>query len=77
MERQRPWRFSLPPGIADPYFMCEMALALHMPVGEMCDRMSNYELNVIWPAYYRERNRLEALERDRMEQAERERQSRK
>ena len=76
MERQRPWRFSLPAGIADPYFMCELALALHMPVGELGERMSNYELNVIWPAFYYERARMEKIEAERQQQAETDRRQR-
>ena len=32
-------------------FLCELALDLGMPVGELGQRMSAHELNVIWPAY--------------------------
>jgi hypothetical protein len=60
--RQRPWRFSLPIGVADPYFMGQLALELHMPVRELGERMSNYELNVFWPAFFAERHRLREIE---------------
>lgn len=33
-------------------FMCELALAMNMTLDELGRRMSNHELNVIWPAYY-------------------------
>jgi hypothetical protein len=43
--------------------LCELALELGMPVGELGQRMSNYELTVVWPLYFkyrdRERRRLE------------------
>lgn len=42
----------LPPGMADPLFLHELALRLHMPVGEMCNRMSAHELTVLWPAFF-------------------------
>jgi hypothetical protein len=41
----------LPMGVADPIFMCELAVKLGMPIGELGERMSNHELNVVWPAY--------------------------
>lgn len=34
-----------------------------MPLGELGMRMSAYELCVIWPAFYAERERLAAMER--------------
>lgn len=43
----------LPLGLVDPIFLCELALELGMPVGEMCDRMSAHELAVVWPAFFR------------------------
>ena len=52
----------LPPGTVDPIFMCELALELHMPVGELGDRMSAHELCVVWPAYFAYRHRKD--ERD-------------
>jgi hypothetical protein len=33
-------------------FLHELALELHMPVGEMCGRMSLHELTVMWPAFF-------------------------
>lgn len=54
----------LAPGIADPIFLCELALELKMPVGEMCNRMSAHELTVIWPAYFANRE----VRREREEQ---------
>jgi hypothetical protein len=37
--------------------MCELALEMKMPVGELADRMSAHELGVVWPAYFRHRQR--------------------
>lgn len=68
MGRQRPWRFQLPLGIADTYFMCELALELHMPVGELGQRMSNYEACVIWPAFFAERARLQRIDAEKEQQ---------
>lgn len=52
----------LPPGIVDPIFLCEMALELHMSVGELChgrgQPMSLHELAVVWPAFYDYRRRV-------------------
>jgi hypothetical protein len=45
----------LPMGVSDPLFMAELALELGMPIGELGERMSNYELNVVWPAFYAQR----------------------
>ena len=42
----------LPPGMVDPLFLHELAEHLHMPVGEMCSRMSAHELTVSWPLYF-------------------------
>ena len=44
-------------GVPDPIFMCELALELKMPVGELSDRMSAHELGVMWPAFFRHRHR--------------------
>jgi hypothetical protein len=44
-------------GVPDPIFMCELALELKMPVGELADRMSAHELGVLWPAFFRYRQR--------------------
>lgn len=43
---------SLPPDVADPLFLAELALEMKMPVGELGQRMSNWELNVFWRAYF-------------------------
>jgi len=59
------WELQLAPGMVDPLFLCELALEMHMPVGEMCDRMSARELYVVWPAYFRWRE----AERERQELA--------
>ncbi len=45
----------LPPTVADPLFLAELALEMKMPVGELGQRMSLWELQVFWPAYYRQR----------------------
>lgn len=52
----------LPPSIADPLFLHELALELKMPVSELGQRMSNYELCVMWPAFFAERARHEQAE---------------
>jgi hypothetical protein len=52
----------LPPAIPDPIFLCELALELHMPIGEMSNRMSAHELGVVWPAYFRSRQRVQDRE---------------
>jgi hypothetical protein len=57
----------LPPGTADPIFMCELALELRMPVSELADRMSAHELTVVWPAFFRYRQR--EAEREEEKQA--------
>lgn len=49
--------FVTPPGVADPLFLHELALELHMPVGEMCNRMSAHELTVSWPLFFAYRQR--------------------
>jgi hypothetical protein len=53
----------LAPGLTDPIFLCELALELRMPVGELGSRMSAHELTVIWPAFFEYRQRV----RDREE----------
>ena len=55
----------LPPSIADPLFQAELALELKMPIGELGQRMSNYELCVTWPAFFTERARHEKAEADK------------
>jgi hypothetical protein len=59
----------LPPGVADPLFLCELALELKMPVSELGERMSAHELTVIWPAFFRYRER--EAEREAEKQASR------
>lgn len=54
----------LPMGVPDPIFMCELALELNMPVGELGDRMSAHELGVLWPAFFRHRQRQHDREND-------------
>lgn len=62
----------LPPGAVDPIFLCELALELGMPVGELTERMSAHELSVIWPAFFRARRReQERAEREREREAKR------
>lgn len=53
----RTWLWQMPPGVADPLFEHELALELHMPVGELYDRMSLHELTVRWPAFFAYRQR--------------------
>lgn len=67
MGRQREWKFLLPLGISDPYFACELALEMKMPLGELGARMSNHELCVVWPAFFAERERVRELEQARAE----------
>ena len=57
----------LPLGVADPIFLCELALELHMPVGEIGARMSARELSVMWPAYFAWREEAQDRERERAE----------
>lgn len=55
----------LPPGVPNPIFMCELALELGMPVGELADRMSAHELSVMWPAFFAWRQREQKREDDK------------
>lgn len=50
----------LPMGVADPLFVAELALEMGMPVGELGERMSNYELTVFWPAFFAQRAKDQA-----------------
>lgn len=63
----------LPHSVADPIFMCELAEHLHMPVGELGYRMSNYELTVTWPLYFAYKNRRAEEEAEKEKQRERRR----
>jgi hypothetical protein len=62
------WVLELPLGVADPLFVCELALELGMPIGELGERMSNHELTVIWPAYFAYRQREHERQQDRERQ---------
>lgn len=55
----------LPMGVADPIFTCQLALELKMPVGELGTRMSNYELCVLWPAFFQWREGARQREQER------------
>jgi hypothetical protein len=67
MGRQRPFRFSLPLGVADPYFMCELAEQLGMTLDDLGRRASNYEVCVTWPAFRAERARLQRIEQEKQQ----------
>lgn len=71
MERGKRGRMRLPPGVVDPLFLHELALELHMPVGEMCNRMSAHELTVLWPAFFAYRNREATRQQEAQTQAQR------
>ncbi len=43
-------------------FLHELALELGMPVGELCQRMSNHELTVEWPLFFAVRKREQERE---------------
>jgi hypothetical protein len=45
--------------------MCELALELHMPVGELGQRMSAHELAVMWPAFFAWREREKEYQANR------------
>jgi len=55
----------LRPGLVDPIFMCELALEMRMPVGELGARMSLHELTVVWPAFFAYRQRVRDREDDK------------
>ena len=57
----------LPMGVPDPIFMCELALELKMPVGELSQRMSAHELAAVWPAFFRHRERQREREEKKQE----------
>lgn len=65
MGRQRPWRFQLPLSVADPYFMCELALELGVTLDDLGRRESNYNVCVVWPVFFEERARLQAIEAEK------------
>lgn len=61
------WAWELPLGIPDPMFLGELALELGMPVGEIGERMSAYELNVFWPIFFQTRHREREREAKRQQ----------
>jgi hypothetical protein len=61
------------PGTTDPIFLCELALEMRMPVGELGDRMSAHELTVVWPAYFAYRHRDAERQAERQASARRRR----
>lgn len=63
----------LPPDVADPIFLCELAEHLHMPIGELGQRMSNYELCVIWPQYFAYKHREAERQVDKQRQEDKRR----
>ena len=58
MRQGKTWSLQLRPGVVDPLFMCELALELKMPIGELGQRMSLHELAVVWPAFFEYRRRV-------------------
>lgn len=62
---------ALPPGVIDPLFLHELALELHMPVGEMCNRMSAHELTVLWPEFFSYRAREAKRQEEKQTEAPR------
>lgn len=52
----------LPMGVVDPLFAAELALEMKMPVGELGQRMSNWELCVFWPAFFNHRDEMKEEE---------------
>jgi hypothetical protein len=48
--------------MVNPIFLCQLALELHMPIGELGERMSAHELTVTWPAYFAWRDRARQRE---------------
>lgn len=62
-----------PPRTVDPIFLCELALELKMPVGELHQRMTEHELTVLWPAYFRSRNRVQRKQEEEQRRKARQR----
>ena len=58
----------MPLGTVDPLFLAELALEMKMPVGELGQRMSNYELCVFWPNYFAQRARAAEAEAEKQKQ---------
>lgn len=59
---------SLPPSVADPYFMCELALELGVTLDDLGRRESNYNVCVTWPAFFAERERVREIEQAKQNQ---------
>lgn len=57
--------------MADPLFVHELALELGMPVSEVGERMSNYELTVLWPAFFAYRQREQNRQAEKQKQMSR------
>ena len=55
----------LPLGVADPIFICELALELGKSVREVGESMSAYELCVIWPEFFATRARMRQVEENK------------
>lgn len=53
---------SLPPGLASPYFICELALEMGKTLRELGGGppgMDIHELTVIWPAFFATRAKVQ------------------
>lgn len=57
--------WQMPHGVSDPLFEHELAELLHMPVGELYDRMSLHELTVRWPAFFAYKRRVAEQQAER------------
>ncbi len=58
---------TLPPGVADPLFLHELALELHMSITRLGQEMSAHELTVLWPAFFAYRHREQKRQADARE----------
>lgn len=65
------WLWQTPPGVSNPLFEHELALQLHMTVGELHNGrgtpMSLHELTVRWPLFFGYQRRVAEEERQRRE----------
>ncbi len=52
----------------DPIFLGELALEMHMPVGEMCERMDLHELVAFWPAFFADKRNQDDRQQQEAEQ---------
>lgn len=71
-----PQALPLPLTVADPIWTMQLAESLHMTVQDLGNRMSLYELCVLWPAYFRWKQRAETRERRKQEAAQKMRRGR-